>query len=350
MATGDRVFRVAYTGDFRRADGSPLYKDIGEGVLAADPGIRFRHFVEHKGEIAPEQIDDSQAIVVLSPRTTPSSLSRADELLAICRFGVGYDSVDVPACTAADVALITAVGSVDRSVAEATVGWMLALTHQMRTKDRLVREARWGERSDFMGRELRDRTLGVVGMGGIGRALVGLLAGFGMRPPLAFDPYLSPERAAEIGVTLVPLDELLSTCDFVSVHCPLNDSTRDLIGRRELARMRPDAYLINTARGGIINEDALDEVLAEGRIAGAAIDCFVGEPLTAPPRFGQYENVLLAPHSIAWTDEMFRDMGHTICRAIVELAHGRRPPGVVNAEVLDRPGFQAKWERHRLEG
>src|SRR5690606_21912077 len=143
-----------------------------------------------------------QAVVVLSPRTTTASLARADEFLAICRFGVGYDSVDVPACTAADVVLLTAVGSVDRSVAEATVGWMLALTHHMRTKDRLVREARWGGRSDCMGRELRDRTRGVVGMGGIGRALVELLASFGMRPPLAYDPFLPPQRAAEIGVTL----------------------------------------------------------------------------------------------------------------------------------------------------
>ena len=346
----ERVFRVAFTGDFCRADGASLYKDIGEGVLGADPDIRFRHFAAHQQEMAAEQVEDSQAIVVLSPRVTVRSLAKADDLLAICRFGVGYDSVDVPACTAADVALVTAVGSVDRSVAEATVGWMLALTHHMRAKDRLVREGRWGERSDFMGRELRDRTLGVVGMGGIGRALVGLLAGFGMRPPLAFDPFLSPERAAEIGVTLVSLDDLLAQSDFVSVHCPLNDATRDLIGRRELALIRPDAYLINTARGGIINEDALDEVLSEGRIAGAALDCFVGEPLTAPHRFGRHENVLLAPHCVAWTDEMFRDMGHTICRAIVELAHGRRPLGVINPAVLEQPGFKAKWEKHRLEG
>ncbi len=346
----ERVFRVAYTGDFRRADGASLYKDIGEGVLGADPGIRFRHFAAHQQEMAAEQVEDSQAIVVLSPKVTARSLAKPEELLAICRFGVGYDSVDVPACTAADVALVTAVGSVDRSVAEATVGWMLALAHHMRTKDRLVREGRWGERSDFMGRELRDRTLGVVGMGGIGRALVGLLAGFGMRPPLAFDPFLSPDRAAETGVTLVHLDQLMAQSDFVSVHCPLNESTRDLIGRRELALMRPDAYLINTARGGIINEDALDEVLSQGRIAGAALDCFVGEPLTAPHRFGRHENVLLAPHCVAWTDEMFRDMGHTICRAIVELAHGRRPLGVINPAVLEQPGFRAKWEKHRVEG
>jgi phosphoglycerate dehydrogenase-like enzyme len=348
MLSATREFLVKFTGDFQRPGGAPLYKQFGAEVLDSQQGIRRQAFAEHKAEIDPEQIGDAQAVVVLSPRVSAHSVSQADNLLAICRFGVGYDAVDVPACTAADVALITAVGAVDRSVAEATVGWMLALTHHLRTKDRLVREARWGERGQHMGRELRDRILGVVGMGGIGRALVRLLSGFGMRPPLAFDPYLDPAVAAEMGVTLVGLDELLARADFVSVHCPLNESTRNLIGRRELALMRSDAWLINTARGGIINEDALDEVLREGRIAGAAIDCFVGEPLAHPHRFSAYDNVILAPHSIAWTDEMFRDIGDTISRAIVELALGRRPKGVVNAEVFEQPGFQSKWQRLKL--
>jgi len=342
------VFRVAYTGDFFDAEGKTPYRDIGACVLEAQPGIVHSRFAEHQPEMTPEQIGEAQAVVVLSPRVTPKTLANTKNFLAVCRFGVGFDAVDVPACTAADVALITAVGSVDRSVAEATIGWMLALAHHVPAKDRMVREARWRDRSQFMGRELRDRTLGVVGMGGIGRALVKLLSGFGMKPALAFDPYLDPAVAAEMGVTLVPLDELLQKSDFVSVHCPLNEHTRNLLGKRELALMRPDAYLINTARGGIINEEALDEVLRERRIAGAAIDCFVGEPLTAPPSIAKYDNVLLAPHAIAWTDEMFRDMGHTICRSIVDLALGRRPKGVVNAEVLDRPGFQEKWHRLRL--
>ncbi len=348
MQAQAHVFRVALTGDFFRRDGSPLYNDIGTRVLDEQPGIEYAAFAEHRREIDPDQIGGAQAVVVLSPRVTTHSLSQSENLLAICRFGVGYDSVDVPACTAADVALITAVGAVDRSVAEATVGWMLALTHHIRTKDLLVREGRWNERSQFMGRELRERTLGIVGMGGIGRAVVKLLAGFGMRQPLAFDPYLDPAVAAEMGVRLVPLDELLASADFVSVHCPLNETTRGLLGRRELGLMRPEAYLINTARGGIIDEDALAEVLSEKRIAGAALDCFVGEPLLAPPRFAEFDNVLLAPHSIAWTDEMFRDIGETICTAAVELALGRRPRGVVDADVLDHPGFQQKWQRLRL--
>jgi phosphoglycerate dehydrogenase-like enzyme len=348
MHTAERVFRVALTGDFHRPDGTPLYREFGLGVLDGQPGIRRTAFAENLREIAPEQIGDAQAVIVLGPRVTAKSISRSDNLLAIGRFGVGYDSVDVPACTAADVALVTAVGAVDRSVAEATLGWMLALTHHVRTKDRLVREGRWQDRTQFMGRELRDRTLGIVGMGGIGRALVELVRGLGMKQPLAYDPLVDPQVADRLGVKLLALDELMSLADFVSVHCPLNDATRNLIGARQLAAMKSDAYLINTARGGIVDEDALYEALRQGQIAGAALDCFVGEPLAEPHRFGQFEQVLLAPHSIAWTDEMFRDIGNTICQAMVDLALGRTARGVVNREVLERAGFQQKWARLRI--
>jgi phosphoglycerate dehydrogenase-like enzyme len=348
MHASERVFRVALTGDFHKPDGTPLYRDFGLSVLDAQPGMRHSAFQENLREIAPAQIGDAQAVIVLGPRVTAHSVSQSANLLAIGRFGVGYDSVDVPACTAADVALITAVGGVDRSVAEATVGWMLALTHHVRAKDRIVREGRWTDRTSYMGRELRDRALGVVGMGGIGRALVELLRGFGMKQPIAYDPFLDPAVAERMDVKIVGLDALMSQADFVSIHCPLNDKTRNLIGAKQLALMKPEAYLINTARGGIVDEDALYEALRHGRIAGAALDCFVGEPLTGPHRFGEFEHVLLAPHVIAWTDEMFRDIGRTVCRSLVELALGRRPRGVVNADVLERPGFQQKWARLRI--
>jgi phosphoglycerate dehydrogenase-like enzyme len=349
MTISRRGFHVALTGDFHKPDGTPLYRAFGLDVLDAQPGIRHTAFREHLGEIDPAQIGDAHAVIVLSPRVTSHSVSHSDNLLAIGRFGVGYDSVDVAACTAADVALVTAVGAVDRSVAEATLGWMLALAHHVRTKDRLVREGRWHERSGYMGRELRDRTLGIVGLGGIGRALVELLRGFGMCRPLAYDPMLDAETAAQLGVELVELDEVMSRSDFVSIHCPLNDATRNLIGPAQLERMKPHAYLINTARGGIVDEDALYESLSHGRIAGAAIDCFVGEPLEQPHRFGEFEHVLLAPHSIAWTDEMFRDIGQTICQSVVQLALGQTPRGVINREVLDRAGFQGKWSRLRID-
>ena len=196
-----------------------------------------------------------------------------------------------------------------------------------------------------MGSELRERTLGLIGFGGIGRAVVQLLSGFGMQTPLVFDPLVAPSVAAAAGARSVSLDELLAQADFVSLHCPLNEQTRDLISARELALMKPTAYFINTARGGIVNEDALYAALSAGRIAGAALDCFVGEPLTKAPPLAQLDNVLLAPHSIAWTHELFRDIGRTACQGMLDLAHGRRPKGVVNPEVFDRPGFLSKWKR-----
>ena len=112
--------------------------------------------------------------------------------------------------------------------------------------------------------------------------------------------------------------------------------------------MKPAAYLINAARGGIVDEDALYEALKAGRIAGAAIDCFAQEPVTSPHRFGELDNVLLAPHSIAWTNELFRDIGRMVCQGMVDLSLGRQPQGAINAEVFQRPGFQQKWQRHRL--
>ena len=339
-----RPFKVALTGDFYGADGAPRYQDLGLSVFEGQP-IEHRAFAEHRPEIGPDQIGDAAGVVVLTPKVTARTVSESSNLLAVGRFGVGYDNVDVAACTAADVVAFITAGAVDRSVAEATVAWMLALTHHLLTKDRLLRQGQWEERSKYMGSELRDRTLGVVGMGGIGRALVELLRGFGMRQPLVFDPFVDQEAAARLGVKVVPLDELMRTADFVSIHCPLNDKTRNLIGQHELSLMQPHAFLLNTARGGIVNEDALYEVLKQRQIAGAALDCFECEPVTAPNRFGELDNVILAPHAIAWTNEMFRDIGRAVCQGMVDLAHGRHPRGVLNPQVFERPGFQEKWQR-----
>jgi phosphoglycerate dehydrogenase-like enzyme len=349
MANVTTRFRIDFTADFYDDRGQLRYQDVGLGCLLSEAGIEVGRFHEHRQEISAEQLTGVQGVVVLASRVTARSLERAQDLLAIARFGVGYDSVDVAACTAADVVLCIAAGAVDHSVAEATVGWMLSLTHHMSIKDRIVREGRWNDRDGYMGSELRDRTLGIIGFGGIGRAVARMLSGFRMQKPLVFDPALSREEIEAAGARAASLDELLSESDFVSLHCPLNDRTRNLIGARELSLMSRHAYLLNTARGGIIDEDALYQALKSKQIAGAALDCFVGEPLTQPSRFAELDNVILAPHSIAWTNELFRDIGNTACQSLVELAHGRRPRGVVNPEVFDRPTFQAKWGHLQLK-
>jgi phosphoglycerate dehydrogenase-like enzyme len=347
MDDAPRPFRIALTHDLFLPDGSPRFADIGLSVWSGQDHIEWFGLREHRSPIGSDQLAATNGVIVLTPSVTAETVSRNPDLLAVGRFGVGYDAVDVEACTRADVAVFITSGAVDRSVAEATVGWMIALGHHLRIKDNLVRAGRWEERSRYMGRELRDRTLGVIGLGGIGRATVRLVSGFGMRTPLAFDPYLDPQAAEAAGARPISLDELLAESDYVSIHCPLTTQTQGLIGRRELALLKPDAYLINTARGGIVDEDALYDALANRRIAGAAIDCFAEEPVTRPHRFGELDNVLLAPHSIAWTGELFRDIGRSVCQGMLDFSLGKTPRGVVNPQLFDRGGFQEKWARVR---
>jgi len=342
-----RRFRVALTADFFRDDGQLVQPDVGLLVLAETPWIEAAAFPKHDKLIQPEQIGTAQGVVVRGAKVTTESLRDAAHLLAIARFGVGYDNVDVAACTNADVVLFIAAGAVDRPVAEATLTWMLALSHKLKIKDRLVREGKWPESRYHIGWEIRDRTLGIVGLGRIGRAVAEIIRPLGMKQLLACDPWIAPDVAQKAGVKLVSLDELLRESDFVSLHCPLTEETRNLIGKRELSLMKPEAFLINVARGGVVDEDALYDALKADRIAGAAIDVFVGEPLKEPSRFGEFDNVLLAPHAIAVTREHGRDIGRMACRGMVDLSRGKTPAGVINQEVMERPGFQAKWKRLR---
>ncbi len=338
-------FVVGLTRDFLAPDGTLAYRDIGLDLLDAEPGIERRFLETSPAVMRPEDLRGLDAVISLGPRYAPSSLAGAERLLAIVRFGVGYDLVDVPACTAADVAVVITAGAVNRSMAEAILAWMLALGHRVVEKDRLVREGRWGEKAAFMGGELRDRTLGIVGLGGIGRTLAEMVRGLGMKRTLAHDPYAPPEQAAAAGVDLVPLERLLRESDYVSINCPLNDETRGLIGRDRLALMKPGAFLINTARGGIVDEAALAEALRSGRLAGAAVDVFESEPADGRHPLAGIGTTILAPHAIGWTHELFRDIGRAACLAARALARGEVPPGVVNREVLDRGGFRKKFAR-----
>jgi phosphoglycerate dehydrogenase-like enzyme len=339
------VFRLAFTGDFYNGDGSPKYREFGLSVLEGQSHVHVSNFAEHQPEIQPKQLAGQHGVIVLSPRVTRESLENCGDLLAIGRFGVGYDSVDVAACTKANVLAMITAGAVNHSMAEATVAWMLSLTHHLVVKDRLVRESRWHDRSHFMGCELRDRRLGIVGFGGIGRAIVPMLSGFRMQTPLVFDPFVDNSVVEQSGGKPVGLEELMSAADFVSINCPLTDATRGLIGRREIGLMKPTAYLINTARGGIIDEAALVEALQTKAIAGAALDCFDLEPVTAPEKFDGLENLHLAPHAVGWTHELFRDIGQTACQSMLDLSQGQRPHGVLNPEVLKNPAFREKWSR-----
>lgn len=339
-------FRIGLTRDFLNDSGQLVYKDIGLNILE-EAGLEYLFLDRDEPLVTPDLLENLDGIISLTPQYTCKSLEGLDRLVAIARFGVGYDNVDVNACTKADVALFISKGMVNYSVAEAVVTWMLALSHRILNKDHLVRTGSWTERSGYMGTELRDRTVGIIGAGGIGCTLARLLALFKIKEIIAYDPYIELDKVLDVGVRLVDLECLLRESDFISINCPLTDTTRNLLGIEEFALMKPTAYLINTARGGILNEDALFEALKSRQIAGAAMDVFEKEPVGADHPFSKLDNVILAPHSIAWTDELFRDIGQMNCRQMVSIARGEVPEGLINFEVLKHNNFLKKLARFR---
>ncbi len=210
-----------------------------------------------------------------------------------------------------------------------------------------MRQGRWHERSAVPSVGLRGKTLGSVGLGNIGSELFRLLEPFCLAHKLAADPYANQAQAANLGVELVDLPTLFRTSDFITINCPLNNETRGLVDDRLLGLMKLTAYLINTARGPIINQGALLTALQSGQIAGAGLDVFEAEPLPANHPLTALDNVILAPHALAWNDELYQDTGATACQNILSVLHGEPPKDTVNKAVIDRAGFQAKLARLR---
>lgn len=339
-------FRVGVTRDFLKPDGTPGFGDIGLDLLSADPRIAWEYLAEYDDELPATAARNYDALLVLAPRVTERTLAGGDRLTIVARFGVGYDRIDVPACTRHDVVLTIAPDGVRRPVAASAVTFLLALAHKLFDKDKLTRAGRWHDKLDYMGMGVTGRTLGLIGLGNIGREICRLLRPFEMRFT-AFDPYCPPDAAADVGATLVPLDELTATSDFVCITCALTPETHHLLDARRLASLKPTAYLINVARGPIVDQAALTTVLQERRIASAALDVFEQEPLDPRDPLLALDNVIVAPHALCWTDEMALGIGRSACRGILEAAAGRTPQHVVNREVWERPGLQAKLRRRK---
>jgi phosphoglycerate dehydrogenase-like enzyme len=196
-----------------------------------------------------------------------------------------------------------------------------------------------------VGVELRDRTVGIIGFGGIGKELARLLSSFGVARVLVFDPYADPESLRERGVQPTPLDHLLRESDFISIHCPLTDETHGLIGERELGLMKPGAFLVNTARGPVVDQDAITTALRARKIRGAALDVFREEPVAADDPLLELDNVIVTPHYVAVTEELFRDYHRCAARQILAVKRGCIPGHVVNPEVVGASELQRKLAR-----
>jgi phosphoglycerate dehydrogenase-like enzyme len=341
------TFRIGLTRDFLNDRDELEVKDLGLALLEASPRVSHEFLAERASLIRPQQIRDYDGIITFWPSYDRESFAGVERLLGIALLGVGYDHVDVEACTDSDVALFNAAGAVNRPVAEAILTLMLSLSHHLFQKDRIARSGRWDSTIHWMGSELRDKIIGTVGLGGIARELCRLLTSFRVKQILAYDPLIPPEQESPLGAELCSLDTLLQSSDFVTINCPLNAKTRNLITRRELSLMKPTAFLINTARGAIVNEQDLYQALSEKRIRGAGIDVFSQEPLPAGSPLLTLDNIIVTPHALAWTDELFRDLGTMACKGMLRLAHGEVPDHVVNRQVLQKRSFQKKLEPFR---
>jgi D-3-phosphoglycerate dehydrogenase len=248
------------------------------------------------------RLPDYQALIVRSQvRVDAELLDAAVQLVVVGRAGTGLDNIDLDAAARAGVTVVNAAGANTVAAAEHTLGLMFALARHIPAADASLRRGEW-RRSDFVGIELAGRTLGIVGLGRIGIAVAARARAMEMTL-LGSDPFVSAEQAAQYGFRLLPLRQLLARADVVTVHVPLSTATRRLIGSTELALMKPTALLVNTARGGIVDEIALAGALYGGRLAGAAVDVFDGEPLAADSPLRGAPNTVLTPHIGASTVE-----------------------------------------------
>lgn len=336
-------FRVGLTPDFQTQAKGLIQPALAE-VL---PHIEWEFMPDLGAVVQREVLDRYDAVIALAgARFTAESFAGVKRLAVIARWGVGYDRIDVPACTAGDVILAITPDGVRRPVAEGILTLVFALAKNLRVLDQMCREGRWREELPRTSQCILGRTLGSVGVGNIGSEMFRIARAIGFGRLLACDPVV---KTTPEGVELVDLETVMRESDFVAINCPLSDQTRGLIGARELGWMKPTAYLINTARGPIVQEGALVDALRNRRIAGAGLDVFKIEPVRPDNPLLQLDNVIVAPHAIAWTQESFRDNSLYACRNVLEVSQGRAPRHVVNREVLERPGCQAKLARWRSQ-
>ncbi|MFH1257026.1 MAG: hydroxyacid dehydrogenase [Candidatus Diapherotrites archaeon] len=276
-----------------------------------------------------EKIKGIDAIIVRSATKMPASvIAAADKLKVIGRAGAGVDTIDVKAATAKGIKVLNTPSGNTVSVAELTIGMLISLSRKVHEAHSSMKQNKW-EKKLFKGGELYGKTFGIIGMGKIGREVAKRAKPFGVKI-MAYEPYPDHNAIAEIGgVEIVALEKLLKESDFISIHVPLNDATRNLIGEKEFALMKPNARIANIARGGIVDEAALAKALREGKIAGAAVDVFVKEPPEGNELLGT-PNILLTPHIGASTHEAEERCGVEIAEAVIEALKEKEYRNAVN--------------------
>ena len=270
-------------------------------------------------------------------------LNRAPDLLAVSTNAAGYDTVDVAACTKAGVLVVNQSGGNAEAVAEHVLGMMLSLSKRIAESNVALRQRPNITPAEFTGHDIKGKTIGIVGLGNVGRRIAEICRlAFGMKI-LACDPHLSADEITRRGAEKTDLDSLLSRSDFISVNCPLTAETRGLIGAAQFARIQPHAYFITTARGGVCDEAALAQALEAGKLAGAGIDVWQQEPTAPGHPLMRFDNVLVSPHSAGVTFEARATVMQMAAEQVLAILAGKIPPRLLNPEVW--PAYTDRFEK-----
>ena len=325
------TFKIGLTRDLLDPNGEPSFGESALAVLNETPDIEWEYLTENCTEITPDIAAAYDGLYVNSPQVTADSVAREDcRVKIVARHGVGYDSVDVAALAKKGITVTNTPYAIRRPVAVAAITMITALAGKLLIKDRLTRNNAWNERTAHMGIGLKGRTLCIIGGGGIGQELLRMVAAFEFNL-LVVDPYQDATAMRSLGAKPVSLDDGLRQADFVVLCCLLNNETHHLINGDALATMKPNAYLINMARGPVVDESALIEALQNNRIAGAGLDVFEQEPTAIDNALLTMDQVILTPHSLCWTDHCFEDIAIEGLGCLADFAKGKTPGSVVSA-------------------
>jgi D-3-phosphoglycerate dehydrogenase len=336
-----RVFYVKY-----------LAHEIYTEILKARPDVRLDRLENESpdAEVSPilsaahaYQIGAARDELAKHFHVDRDLLRRAPNLLIVSSNGAGFDPVDVDACTAAGVLVVNQSGGNANSVAEHALGMLLTLSKRILEADRALRREANVNRNALIGNEAKGKTIGIVGIGNVGRRIAELCKGLLHMKVIAYDPYLSAAEIAARGGEKVELDELMRRSDFVSISCPLSKDNRGMIGARQFALMQPHAFFITTARGFIHDEAALFDALRDKRIAGAGLDVWDKEPPPPEHPLLQFDNVLASPHTAGVTREARANMGRIAAEQMLDALDGKRPPRLINPEAW--PDYARRFER-----
>ncbi|MFC2025096.1 phosphoglycerate dehydrogenase [Chloroflexota bacterium] len=278
-----------------------------------------------------ESVKECSALIVGVEKITEPVIQASGKLKIIAKHGAGVDNIDIKVAASRGIVVINASGANSEAVADLTIGLFLSLARSIPFADHSVKEGKWPR---IVGVPLNGKVLGIIGLGQIGKKVVKRASGFDMKV-LVYDVLKDEAFAQKWGITYLSLDELLAESDFLSIHVPLSPSTRRLIGERELRLMKKEAFLLNISRGDIVDEEALYQVLKEGRIKGAALDVFSNEPPRESPLL-KLDNVILTPHMGGYTFEALRETGMICARGIVNVLEGRQPQVATNPEILKK--------------